>query len=53
LLLIKNNIFNLPFQNNPKIKPQIKPNSYDRKKVVKVEKGEGIWENGNDDQNKN
>jgi hypothetical protein len=47
LLLIKNNIFNLPFQNNPKIKSQIKPNSYDRKKMVKVEKGEGIWENGN------
>jgi len=37
--------YNLSYQNNPKIKPQIKPISYDRKKMVKVEKGEGIWEN--------
>jgi hypothetical protein len=36
---------NLPYKNNPKIKPQIKPSSYDRKKMIKVEKGEGIWEN--------
>jgi len=36
---------NLSRQNNPKIKPQIKPSSYDRKKMVKVEKGERIWEN--------
>jgi len=27
------------------MKPQIKPSAYDRKKMVKVEKGEGIWEN--------
>ena len=36
---------NLSCQNKPKIKPQIKPSSYDRKKMVKVEKGERIWEN--------
>jgi hypothetical protein len=41
LLLIKNNIFNLHCQNNQKIKHQIKPSSYDPKKMVKVEKGGG------------
>jgi len=28
--------YNLSYQNNAKIKPQIKPISYDRKKMVKV-----------------
>jgi hypothetical protein len=36
---------NLPCQNKLKIKPQIKPSYHDRKKIVNVEKGEGIWEN--------
>jgi hypothetical protein len=33
---------NLPYKNNPKIKPQIKPSSYDRKKMVKLKKGRGF-----------